>query len=430
MSGLASNPLLACYQEHYAGLLRFLTKRTRCPDAAQDLMQETWLQLAEQDGSAFILGHEDGLRAYVYTVAANLEIDERRHASRSRERFVTVDDPASLDALATVPDIGHTHLTREALEHIGAALDRLPRRTRDIFLASRLDGAARADIAERYGVSLKTVEREITTAATRLENALYARRGETPPAATGRARRKNLSRLLGLAGALLALPAAWQGWRHLVPHWRGAWSTASARFDGQALPDGSSVLLDSATAIEFAYYATRRVATLRQGAAFFQVVRDAGRPFTVHALDVRITVLGTRFGVDVEAGQVRVDVESGRVRVQAGDGSARELGAGESLSVRERGGFTADVSHGQPGHAAPWREGWLNFDDVPLEQAVQRLSRYTPHAIHVEPGIAGLRVYGRVSIADSKAWLRQLPSILPVRLVQESDGGLRIVRRA
>lgn len=429
MPAFASNPLLLCYQQHYAGLLNFLTRRTGCPDTARDLMQETWLRLAERDATTIIPKQGDGLRAYIYTVAANLEIDERRHAGRTRERFVTIADPDTLETLATVPDIGDAHLTREALEHIDAALTRLPRRTRDVFLASRLDGAARADIAERFGISLKTVERDISAATTQLEHALYARRGETPPTAIGKARRRNLSRLLGLAGALLALPAAWQGWRRYVPEWQGEWATADARFHGQALPDGSTALLDSRSAIRFAYYAARRTATLRQGAAFFTVARDSERPFTVTALDTQITVLGTRFGVDIEGDQVTVDVESGQVLVRAADGSERRLGAGDRLRTRARGGFIGDTEHGPAADAAPWRDGWLDFADIPLEQAAQRLSRYTPYAIHVEPGVAGLRIHGRVNIADSDAWLRQLPSILPVNLGRDADGGMRIARR-
>lgn len=431
MSGFASNPLLICYHEHYSGLLRFLTKRTRCADAAQDLMQETWLCLAEKDGAAFLREPGHGLRAYVYTVAANLEIDRYRRAGRSAERFVPIEDPAQLESLASAPDVGDTFLARDTLRHIDAALAKLPQRTREVFLASRLEGMRRSELAERFGISLKTVERDITTTMEHLERALHAQRGDQLPAAnaTGKPRRKNLARLLSLLGGMLVLPAGWQSWRHFVPVWRGEWHTANARFRGEALPDGSTVLLDSATAIEFAYYATRRVATLRQGAAFFQVARDVDRPFTVHALGARITVLGTRFGVDVEGGQVRVEVESGRVLVEAADGSQRELGAGDSLSLHGTGGFIGNTRRKPADQTAPWRNGRLNFDDTPLAQAVQRLSRYTPQAIRVEADVANLQVYGRVSIADSAAWLRQLPRILPVKLVDEPDGGLRIVRR-
>lgn len=430
MPGFASNPLLLYYQTHYSGLLRFLTRRTRCADAAQDLMQDTWLCLAEKDGTAFVREQEQDLRAYIYTVAANLEIDRYRKADRTAQRFVAIEDPAHLESLASTPDVSTAFLARDTLRHVDAVLAQLPQRTREVFLASRLEGARRAELAERFGISLKTVERDITTAMTQLEQALHAQRGERPPAATGKARRKNLARLLSLSGGLLALPAAWRGWRHFVPVWQGEWHTASAGFHGQVLPDGSTVLLDSLSAIAVTYYASRRVALLHQGAAFFQVARDADRPFTVHALDARITVLGTGFGVDVGAGQLRVEVESGHVRVEAADGSRRELGAGESVTVRQHGGFMGDVVHGEPGQAAPWRSGWLHFDDIPLAQAVQRLSRYTHDAVEVAPDAAALRVYGRVNIANRQAWLQQLPSILPVRLVPAPGGGLRIARRS
>ena len=54
---------------------------------------------------------------------------------------------------------------------------------------------------------------------------------------------------------------------------------------------------------------------LASGEAYFDVVHDASRPFTVYAGNRRITDIGTKFSVFRNGDDVRVTVREGRVRV-------------------------------------------------------------------------------------------------------------------
>ena len=62
------------------------------------------------------------------------------------------------------------------------AVDALPPRCREVFLAVKRDGMSHADIAAQMGISVKTVEAQITKAMTRLREALapYRRRSVRP----------------------------------------------------------------------------------------------------------------------------------------------------------------------------------------------------------------------------------------------------------
>lgn len=60
-------------------------------------------------------------------------------------------------------------VTRERMQ---AALLRLPRFTREVFLAHRIDDLSYAEIAARTGVSVRRVEREIARALVGLDRAL------------------------------------------------------------------------------------------------------------------------------------------------------------------------------------------------------------------------------------------------------------------
>ncbi|MGZ2834454.1 sigma factor-like helix-turn-helix DNA-binding protein, partial [Pseudomonas aeruginosa] len=57
---------------------------------------------------------------------------------------------------------------REALQHAAKALGELPERTRNIFLLNRLDGLTYTQLAARYAVSVKAIERDMSRALNHL----------------------------------------------------------------------------------------------------------------------------------------------------------------------------------------------------------------------------------------------------------------------
>ena len=186
--------------------------------------------------------------------------------------------------------------------------------------------------------------------------------------------------------------------------------------------------LDAASRAGVAFFASRRSVRLLAGSAFFDVAHDAARPFTVEALGHQITVLGTRFAVDLGADGLRVAVESGRVQLRSASGATRVLGAGDIAHVNAAQDISTTSSVDE---VAPWRTGWLDFHHAPLGEAVARLARYSPRPLSVAPDAADLPVVGRVRVADASGWLRLLPGSLPVRVdgADRPDGPIVITRR-
>jgi RNA polymerase sigma factor (sigma-70 family) len=437
----AADGALAAFPDHYRGLLRFLTRRTGCVETARELTHDTWLRLAErsqgldEDTDASAL-HDH--RAYLYTVAAHLAANLHRHQERGARWFVGADQA---DAPAAAGDVASTHALKQAVAAVERALHELPPRRRNIFLAHRLDGEGHAAIATRHGVSIKTVEREVAAAMDAVHAAMLRWRGDPPGATPPRGRRKALASLLGLAGIGIgvgsgAVWCAWQMWREQAAHYELALTTPRGRRLGQPLPDGSRIELDAASRAEVVFGTDHRTVRLLAGSAFFAVARDAERPFTVETALGRITVLGTRFSVDLEDGSdgstaaLAVAVEHGRVRVQGpASGHTMDLHDGDRWRI-EADGSSAHVSRrtdaATDADVAPWRDGWLDFRATPLATAARRLARYHTQAIHVDKAVAGLPVLGRVHIADAIAWLRLLPASLPVRVGVAADGSLLI----
>ena len=77
-------------------------------------------------------------------------------------------EPDSFRTFSETPDAG----SRRDAERILEALAEMPERRRTIFLAARRDGLSHATIAERTGLGVRDVEREIAAALLDIDAAL------------------------------------------------------------------------------------------------------------------------------------------------------------------------------------------------------------------------------------------------------------------
>lgn len=410
----SSSPLLASFRDSYRDLVRYLARRTGCAEEARDVAHDTWLRLADMDlrGSPPPLCEAEA-RAYVFTMARNLVTDRRRHDSVAQRHAQALPGVGQ-----GVPDESEALMYRQAIDAVEAALATVPERARQVFLRHRVNGENQGALAAEFCISRNMVERDMMLAMDLVQVAMERWHGGAS-ATVRQGRRRALSALLGVAGLAVPGALAWRWWRIAVPEWQQAAATGHGQTLRQPLPDGGSVTLDAQSRVQLAYYAAQRGAQLLAGAAFFAVARDEGRPFVVHVPRgqgaVRITVLGTRFGVERLPGDaVEVQVESGRVRVEALDAqgqvrSAHALADGEVLRVE---GATVRQRDGAP--AAPWRDGLVVFADVPLADAIERLRRYLPRPVELDAEAARLRLSGQVRIAQAEDFVRALPSAVSV----------------
>lgn len=97
-----------------------------------------------------------------------------------------------------------------------------------------------------------------------------------------------------------------------------------------ALPDRSSVQLNTDTELRVVYTDTARNVEMHRGEAYFDVAHDAGRPFVVKAGRGAIHAVGTGFVVQMKSAElVSVTVIEGAVdvnRIWMGRSSQRSVG--------------------------------------------------------------------------------------------------------
>ena len=149
--------LTRCFLDIRDELVRFVRRRTG-HSAAEDVVQDVWLNLRERDDSES--WREP--RAVLFKAAANLGTDTYRRNVHTQKLFVPADaaaEPASSD-----PDPEAQAQVASQVERLLNALEQLPPECREALLLNRLDGLTHAEIGRRLGVSTKTVQRHIERA--------------------------------------------------------------------------------------------------------------------------------------------------------------------------------------------------------------------------------------------------------------------------
>lgn len=145
------------FRKHGRDLLGFLRRRLRAQEV-EDVAQRTYLQLLQHPNPDEIRDP----RAYLFRTASNVAIDyiRERHV-RTRD----VEPDAELEAVVSPAPNPEAIVDGElSLRQFLAVLDGLPPACQHAFLLNRVDGLTHAQIAQRLGVSKKTVERYIIKA--------------------------------------------------------------------------------------------------------------------------------------------------------------------------------------------------------------------------------------------------------------------------
>jgi RNA polymerase sigma factor (sigma-70 family) len=154
-----------------AALMQFLRRSLSNACDADDLCQDVYVRVYQ----AALEKIPNPAKPFVFTVARNLLLNRARH-----EAVVSIEAVADLEALNIVKDEPGTDrwvIAREELRRLEDALNRLPPRCRQAFVLRKIEGLSQREIAQRMGISEKTVERHISDGIFALADSLF---GEHP----------------------------------------------------------------------------------------------------------------------------------------------------------------------------------------------------------------------------------------------------------
>lgn len=192
------------------------------------------------------------------------------------------------------------------------------------------------------------------------------------------------------------------------------------------IQDGSTVTLNTDSEIRVLVSDTERRVELEQGEAFFEVAKDASRPFVVHAANKRVIAVGTKFSVRRDGRDIRVVVTEGKVRVEtAGDdrtSMAEQLVAGTIARAGDAGVLLQSGALAQAEESLSWRQGVLVFHQMTLADASAEFNRYNTRKIVIEdPDVAALHIAGSFRANNVEAFVRLLERGYPLTAQERDD---------
>ncbi len=125
----------------------------------EDLTQEVFVRLLRRGDIAAL----EDIRGYLFETASSV-LTDRARKRRSHHSDVHESFDSTVHGNEGFPS-DHVLIGEETLTRATRALMELPERARTIFVLRRLEGLRYQDIAQRLGISLSLVEKQMARAA-------------------------------------------------------------------------------------------------------------------------------------------------------------------------------------------------------------------------------------------------------------------------
>ncbi|HHG84000.1 MAG TPA: RNA polymerase sigma-70 factor, partial [Bacteroidetes bacterium] len=142
------------FRENYEMLSRFARKLLGNMEEAEELVQDLFVQLWDKRDQ---LPEAMSMRSYLFTAARNRCLNVIRHRKVRDKHQEAVKMAPSEFASDPAQELEHAELQAR----IGGAIEKLPRRCREVFRMSRFEGLKYSEIAEKLNISPRTVEKQI-----------------------------------------------------------------------------------------------------------------------------------------------------------------------------------------------------------------------------------------------------------------------------
>ena len=160
------------YLRYYIPLCIYAKQYTKTKELAEEVVQDLFLNIWEQKGQLRITV---SLKAYLFTAIRNQCLNHLKHLQvvNGYNQYYTQLLNNAQDYYTLSYESGDSILIANELEKsLMEAIDSLPEHCRKIFIKSRFDGLKHQDIADSLGITLYTVNKQISIALEKLRAAL------------------------------------------------------------------------------------------------------------------------------------------------------------------------------------------------------------------------------------------------------------------
>ncbi|WP_421739485.1 FecR family protein [Caulobacter sp.] len=201
-----------------------------------------------------------------------------------------------------------------------------------------------------------------------------------------------------------------------------------------ALPDGSSVELNTDTEVFWRFDRQKRRLWLARGEAALTIARDTLRPFELVTAQGLARLAAGQFNARLRPAGLDLVVLAGRAVIKTASGTAEAGVAGpddvrQVLEVNARAIEVIDAPEAQVQSVQAWRRGEIVFEGQALSAAVEEYNRYLTRKLVIgDERAANLRLGGRFLTGDPDSFLQALRTTFGLRIVE--DGPSRILLKS
>jgi ferric-dicitrate binding protein FerR (iron transport regulator) len=142
------------------------------------------------------------------------------------------------------------------------------------------------------------------------------------------------------------------------------------------LSDGSKVWLNAASSIRYPVVFTGNDrSVIITGEAYFEVAKNATKPFKVQVNDAVVEVLGTHFNINAYNDEpvIRTTLAEGSVKVTNSNNSTM-LRPGEEAQIQQEGGIKTVTANLE--ETLAWKDGQFLFNDASIENIMRQVARW------------------------------------------------------
>lgn len=179
------------------------------------------------------------------------------------------------------------------------------------------------------------------------------------------------------------------------------------------LPDGSKVWLNAASGIKFpSRFAGEAREVQVTGEVYMEIAKNARQPFFVRTANATVQVLGTSFNINAYENEQeeKTTLIEGSVKVQLTASpkiAGLVLKPGQQAVLKQH--APLKVRSIDPESVVAWKNGFFNFDGMPLEEALKQLERWYEITVKYEGRVPDRYFEGKI---DRELSLSQLLKIL------------------
>ena len=144
------------FLRYHDELYKFLWRKTHSEELSKDFLQDTFKRLWINRTK---LNPAKNIKAYLYKIAHNVVIEHVRKQQREKK----------YQAQSSLNQVDESI---ENESHIYFAINNLPKKFKEVFILNRFEGLKYSEIAQVYGISVKTVEYRMSKALKILQEEL------------------------------------------------------------------------------------------------------------------------------------------------------------------------------------------------------------------------------------------------------------------